>query len=51
MFMADGTNRYLHRLKKGLTPFSADLRKDSPAICRSRESYFQKFGYDAVLPA
>jgi hypothetical protein len=44
MFIAVGTNRYLHRLNKG--PIAM-----SPAACRPREGIFHNFDFVTVLPA
>jgi hypothetical protein len=51
MVIAEGNNRYLSSIEKRSHRYIADLRRDSPAICRPQEGYIQKFVYHAVLPA
>ncbi len=38
-------------MKKRSLRYLADLGRDPPAICRSREDFFHKFDFDTVLPA
>jgi hypothetical protein len=51
MFIAVGTNRYLHRLNKGPTAMLKILAETLPLPADPGEDIFHNFDFDTVLPA